>query len=328
MYLMLSRFSSALVLGSFLLFGCSRHGSPKPVHLKYKATGKTPEVLAQYEAWFGMPEHISVGYSSQDPNVIRKQIAKAKAMGISGFVVGWYGDRQPFIDKSYAVMQKTAAQQNFRVAMMYIETSQEADSTDETVADLTMFHNTYLLQKSPGYSAYLTYQGHPLIFIFPSGGHTNWDQVRRVVSKWNPSPLLIGKAPPDHYADAFDGFYPWVGPGAKGWAADGSHWGAEPLASFYKTMRSKYADKVIVGGAWAGFNDKRASWSLNRHMSARCGQTYRDTFNFWRKYFPATEPIPFMMIDTWNDYEEGTDIEPGIPSCGPASAHDSRAGQH
>ena len=54
-------------------------------------------------------------------------------------------------------------------------------------------------------------------------------------------------------------------------------------------------------------------------MSARCGQTYQDTFNLWKKYFPADQPIPFLMLETWNDYEEGSAIEPGIPTCGKGS---------
>jgi hypothetical protein len=82
-------------------------------------------------------------------------------------------------------------------------------------------------------------------------------------------------------------------------------------------MRDKHPDKIIVGGAWAEFDDSKALWGLNRHITARCGQTYNDTFNFWRKEFAPDEPIPFLMIETWNDYEEGTAIEPGIPTCGP-----------
>ena len=60
-----------------------------------------------------------MGYSSQDPAVIRKQIDQAKALGISGFVVDWYGDREPFIDRSYALIQTIAAEKNFHVSMMY-----------------------------------------------------------------------------------------------------------------------------------------------------------------------------------------------------------------
>ena len=240
-------------------------------------------------------------------------------MGITAFVVDWYGDRQPFIDRSYALMQTAAANENFQVAMMYDETDEEDGATDEALADFTMFHETYLSAKSPGHQAYLTYEGRPVIFIFPKGLHTDWNKVRAFVSSWNPAPFLIDEGPPGPDANAFDGFYPWFYIGSKGWAPDGANWGEQSLGSFYQTMRDKYPDKIIVGGAWAEFNDDKASWGLNRHIAARCGQTYTDTFNFWRRDFPADDPIPFMMVETWNDYEEGSAIERGIPSCSPGA---------
>jgi hypothetical protein len=80
-------------------------------------------------------------------------------------------------------------------------------------------------------------------------------------------------------------------------------------------MQAKFSDKIIVGGVWSSFDDSNASWGLNRHIASRCGQTFTDTSNLWRKYFPFDDPPPFMMIETWNDYEEGTAIEDGIPSC-------------
>jgi len=287
--------------------------------LQHKAAGNAPETIALYEAWFGHPKHISVGYSSQDPAELVKQIRQAKAMGISAFVVDWYGDRQPFIDRSYALMQTAAANEKFQVAMMYDETDEEEGATDEAIADFTMFHETYLSSKAPGHQAYLTYEGRPVIFIFPKGKHTDWDKVRALVNKWSVPPWLIEENLPGQYAEAFDGFYPWVQPGEKGWAADGSNWGDQYLNEFYETMHSKFSDKIIVGGVWASFDDSKASWSLNRHISARCGQTYSDTSNLWHKYFPPDDLLPFVMIETWNDHEEGTAIEDGIPSCGPGA---------
>jgi hypothetical protein len=212
-------------------------------------------------------------------------------------------------------MQQAAAKHNFKVAMMYDETNQEDGATDEAIADFNMFYKNYLAPDAPGHEAYLTYQGHPVIFIFPKGGHTHWDKVRAAVNKWPDPPLLITENLPGQYANAFDGYYAWINPGPKGWLPDGSDWGKGYLSNFYDTMVSKYPDKIIVGGAWASFNDSKASWSLNRHMSARCGQTYKDTFNFWKKYVPANQPIPFILVETWNDYEEGSAVEPGLPNC-------------
>lgn len=312
---MLIRLSTAFLLLLILPHGCSGPGSVHASPLKYRAAGQSPEVIALYEAWFGLPEHISVGYSSHDPTKIKKQIRQAKAMGISAFVVDWYGDRQPFIDRSYALMQTAAGKNKFKIAMMYDETDDEEGATDEALADFTMFHDTYLSSKAPGHQAYLTYEGRPVIFIFPKGQHTDWNKVRSLVNKWSAPPWLIYENLPGPTADAFDGFYAWINPGTKGWAADGSNWGEQYLSDFYATMASKYSDRIIVGGAWSSFDDSKASWGLNRHISARCGQTFVDTLNLWHKYFPPDDPPPFMMIETWNDHEEGSAIEDGIPTC-------------
>lgn len=309
---MLNRLATTLLFFAFVQHGCFGPSSDAPARLKYRAVGNSPQVIALYEAWFGHPKHISVGYSSQDPDEIERQIKAAKAMGITAFVVDWYGDREPFIDRAYAEMQKTAAKNHFQVAMMYDEPNREDDATDEAIADFTMFHETYLSAKAEGHEAYLTYQGRPVIFIFPKGGHTDWDKVRAVVDKWNPAPFLIQENLPAEHADALDGFYAWVSPQQGG---DGSNWGEEYLSNFYNTMKTKYPDKIIVGGAWSTFDDSKAAWGLNRHISARCGQTYKDTFNFWRKVFPPDQPPPFIMVETWNDYEEGTAVERGIPNC-------------
>jgi hypothetical protein len=284
--------------------------------LTHKATGNAPETIALYEAWFGHPKHISVGYSSQNPVELKKQIRQAKAMGISAFVVDWYGDREPFIDRSYALMQTAAAGEQFQVAMMYDETDQEDGATDEALADFTMFHDTYLSSKAPGHQAYLTYEGRPVIFIFPKGNHTDWNRLRTLVNKWSIPPLLIDENLPGPDAGAFDGFYAWVSPVQGG---DGSNWGEQYLNDFYQTMQSKYSDKIVVGGVWSNFDDSKAAWGLNRHISARCGQTFADTSNLWHKYFPPDNLLPFVMIETWNDHEEGTSIEDGIPTCGPGS---------
>jgi hypothetical protein len=74
-------------------------------------------VVAVYVPWFGDPAHINVGYSTDDPAVLRRQIAKAKELGVQAFAVDWYGERRPFLDHSYALMQQAASQNHFKVAL-------------------------------------------------------------------------------------------------------------------------------------------------------------------------------------------------------------------
>src|SRR6201987_5111975 len=164
---MVLRATVALLFLLSLACGCSHPATTKGAPPRSHVFSGPPQVLAVYEAWFGHPKHIDVGSSSHDPDVLRKQIRQAKSLGISGFVVDWYGDREPFIDRSYALMQAEAAKQHFHIAMLYDETEEEEGATDEALADFRMFRDTYLAPNAPGREAYLTFGGRPVIFIFP-----------------------------------------------------------------------------------------------------------------------------------------------------------------
>jgi hypothetical protein len=318
--------TAALVCLLLQLQGCPHPELHQALRQSAVANQTSPKLLAVYEPWFGHPRHIAVGYSSQDPVVIRKQMDQAKAMGIAGFVVDWYGDREPFIDRSYALIQTIAAEKHFQVSMMYDESDEEeAEATDDAFAAFNKFNETYLSANAPGRQAYLTYNERPVIFIFPKGGHTNWNRVRAATDKWDHPPLLIYEDHPSPFTAEFDGFYAWINPGKKGWAADGSNWGEDYLSDFYRRMQSNSPDKIAVGAAWAGFDDSKASWGLNRHISQRCGATFADTMKLWREYYPAGRPLPFLLVETWNDYEEGTAVERGLAKCGPGSQPRPRA---
>ena len=80
-------------------------------------------------------------------------------------------------------------------------------------------------------------------------------------------------------------------------------------------LRQDYPNKIAVGAAWPGFDDRKASWSANRYMDRRCGKTFEDSLRVFRRYYTNDDPLPFLMVVTWNDYEEGTAIERGINNC-------------
>ena len=283
-----------------------------------KAPEGSPKVLAAYQPWFGNATHINVGYSSQDPQVLADQIAKAKNLGIAGFVVNWYGPRKPFEDQSYSLLQKAAAGNDFKVAIMYDEdTEYPGQATNAVLVDLQYAYDRYIGPNAPATrTSYLRYNGRPVIFIFPKDGDTDWKQVRDMVNSWEDPPLLIMKDIYPKYAGAFDGFYAWVNPGSNGWKRDGSNWGRDYLEGFYNQMTTEYPNKIAVGAAWPGFDDTRASWSRNRHMADRCGKTFEDSVRIFRRYFTESNPLPFLMVVTWNDYEEGTAVERGFSRCG------------
>src|SRR6266851_608837 len=307
-----------LILSMVAIFviasGCHREGAYQAMSPAVKSPSQDTVVMAVYVPWFGDPQHIKVGYSTDDPEVLRRQIAKAKELGVQAFAVDWYGQRRPFLDHSYALMQQVASQSHFKVALMYDETEEDnGQATEESLAAMAKAYDTYLRPGAPGRDAYLEYKGRPVIFIFPKRGHTDWNRVRAQLNTWPVPPLLFYKDEfPPQYANDFDGNYAWVHP-SKEWQRDGSDWGKEYLEAFYKKMES-HPDKIAVGTAWPGFDDSKASWTMNRHISGRCGKTFEDTLQLFR-YYDQFQPMPFLMIATWNDYEEGTAIESGIAKC-------------
>ena len=273
-------------------------------------------MLAAYQPWFGQPGHIDAGYSSVDRVKIDQQIDQARQLGISAFVVNWYGPRHEFEDRAYTMLQQAAAAKDFKVALMYDEDDSNANRTDAVIVDLQYAYDRYIGPHAMIIrNSYLRYNGKPIIFLFPKSGRTDWKRVRQTVNSWEDPPLLIMKDINQRFADAFDGFYAWVTPGKEGWSSDGSNWGHDYLDNFYQTMIAQYPNTITVGAAWPGFDDSRASWSRNRHMSARCGRTLDDTLRLYRRYYNQQRPLPFLMIETWNDYEEGTAIENGVNTC-------------
>lgn len=291
--------------------GCTTPGIHRTMDRNLQAPNAGPRLLAVYMPWFGDRQHLDVGYASYDPAVLRKQIQQARHMGISGFVVDWYGEGAPFSDHNFALLQEAADESHFQVALLYNEPADDdAQAADGAISALDKAYRSYIGPSAPHRSSYLTYNGHPMIFIFPKRGHVDWNRVVEHCQSWESPPILIYKdEPPAQYAENFAGMYAWVQPGQKGWIPDGSNWGEQYLDDFYKNMRNKHPDKIIVGAAWPGFDDSSATWGLNRHMQSRCGQTFEDTLHLYTRYFDEAHPLPYVMIETWNDYEEGTAVE-------------------
>lgn len=308
-----------ITLLSMSLAGCAQ----KDVSHALKSGHFAPEsttVLAVYEAWFGEGDHIDVGYSCHDKVVLQKQVEQAKNMGITGFVVDWYGTSKPFIDGSFASLQEVAAANDFKVALMYDEIEDDASHmTENAISHLDYAYQHYIGPNAPAHDSYLTYNGRPMIFVWPRGGKTDWARVREHLKTWKDEPVLIYKDEPSKYADLFDGRYAWIHAGKGGFRPDGSDWGEEYLQNFYSKMTAKPDGKIIVGAAWAGFDDSRASWSENRYMDNRCGKTFEETLHYPRRFFNPQNPLPFLLIATWNDHEEGTGIERGIAKVPPSN---------
>ena len=75
--------------------------------------------------------------------------------------------------------------------------------------------------------------------------------------------------------------------------------------------------QITVGILYKGFDDTPASWGKDRIIAQQCGQVLIDTANEMAQYFQNNSQytLPYVQVATWNDYEEGTEVETGINNC-------------
>ena len=129
--------------------------------------------------------------------MLRQQIEQARHTGISAFVVDWYGETRPFSDRNFALMEEAADESHFQVALLYNEAEDDdGQATDEAIAALDKAYKAYIGPEAPHRAAYLTYNGHPVIFIFPKHGRVDWNRVAEHCRGWDVAPLLFYKDEP------------------------------------------------------------------------------------------------------------------------------------
>lgn len=152
------------------------------------------EVLAFYYGWFNLspqtgqdphwqgidtttktiadcPDYPKDGpYDSLDPAVIKRQVQQARAVGITGFIASWWGQKDR-TDQQFPLL--LAAADGLKIAP-YIET---AATPDALVADIA-----YLLKQYGKHRAWLRLGGKPVIFLFDrviqTLGQAGWKTVR------------------------------------------------------------------------------------------------------------------------------------------------------
>lgn len=197
-----------------------------------------------------------------------------------------------------------------------------------------------------GSDAYLKYNGRPVLLIFPKGGiippsgpEPSWADVWKHVDDFDKNiPKWCGKAPynadngvPLLVFEHADGFQHQSSSGAYAWVHVE---GTDPqraqfrfaiksndpaaLDPFYQAAQ-KNSDKVAWGAAYKGFNSSQAAWGTNRILDQECGRLWITSLTESNHYF-TDKPLPFLQIVTWNDYNEGTEIESGIDNCITVSA--------
>jgi hypothetical protein len=269
--------------------------------------GSTTKIFAHLVLWFGRSDHMNVGYSSTDPLQVKRQITEMISRGIDGVVMVWYGPNNSIDRAAQLVMKEAEMHPGFTFAIMVDHGAIEWDSCtgcnpqEALIAQLQYVEQIYF--PSP---AYLRIGGQPVVTNFDIDLFYNmdWNAVKRALQT---TPAFIFQNSSGFSHAVSDGAYSWVKPTT-------ADYGMNYLTDFYSTG-TKFSNEATVGAAYKGFNDTLASWGMHRIMGQQCGQTWLQTFSEINKLYDSTNQLSAMQLVTWNDYEEGTEIESGIDNC-------------
>jgi hypothetical protein len=283
--------------------------------------GATTSVYAHFQPWFCMPGsgspvqrcngHILTGYNSNDATTVSNQVTDMISRGIQGVIIDWYGSRAA-IENGTALKMMAEGQSRspvFQFAIMEdkgaAQNCMNATGQSETqcvISDLNYVASTYY--PSP---AYMQKGGRPVVFFFiDASDPVDWNQVRSGVSG---NPLFVFE---DNFSRTqANGAFSWVKPGIDN---------VGYLDGFYGNARAASGEHAF-GSSSKGFNDKYATWGSNRFLDQQCGTTWLQlAAQVSASGYSSSSQLESFGLVTWNDYDEGTEIESGIDNCLSVSA--------
>lgn len=269
--------------------------------------GNHTKIYAHLMGWFGTSSHMNVGYDSTSSKQVTRQVQDLISRGIDGVIIDWYGQGTTSDLATLQVMKQAEAHPGFTFAIMVDTGAIKSHSCSGcTPQQALVKHLQYIEQTYFDSPAYMRIQGKPVV--------TNFDIDLTFQIDWKAAAASVASTPVFLFQNN-SGFTHPMTSGSYSWVkATATDYGSAYLSSFYKTGKA-YTGLQTVGASYKGFNDQLAAWGSNRIMDQRCGQTWLQTFAKINSMFDAGNQLDTLQLVTWNDYEEGTEIESGIDNC-------------
>jgi len=253
-------------------------------------------------------------YSSNDPEVISRQMKQIRRAGIGVVVFSWWGEGS-FSEQSLPVYldlaQKHGLKLTFHIEPIF-KTPEEFKK-----------HISYLTENYLSHPAFYRVNGQPLYYIY--------DSYKMNYKKWNSilnpeSEKTIRNTPLDGIyislwtlrldgefalVSGFDGVYTYYGSDVYAFGSKTANW----------EIMSEYArehDLIWIPCAGPGYIDTRIRpWNDRTTRSREEGEYYE------RMFKSAVDSRPdFIGITSFNEWHEGTQIEPAIPKSLPSYTYE------
>jgi glycoprotein endo-alpha-1,2-mannosidase len=319
----------------FLLFSCKETATTLPpvnynVHTFYYNWYGTPEIDGEYNNWDhsiiphwadsswnnlgNYPGGDDIGanyfpqtgcYSSNDPEIINLHMQQIRDAGIGVVAISWWG-KDSFSNKSVGTYLDIADDYGLKIAF-HIEPVYK--TTQEFKA-----HLEYIMINYSEHPAFYKLDGKPFYYLYNSYklNYQKWQSILNPdsIESIRNTPLdgifislwTLRKDGEFALVSGFDGVYTY-------YASDGFHFGC--TTSNWPNMAG-YAeenDMIFVPCVGPGYIDTRIRpWNEKNTRNRDNGQYYEKMF------INAVNVNPdFIGITSFNEWHEGTQIEPAIP---------------
>lgn len=251
-------------------------------------------------------------YDSQDEAILEYQMALMKLSGIDGVIVDWYG---PDDFNDYAVINASTlklfdvikrAGMHFIICYedrTLIPMIDQGYVTDHTAVEHGAEVIQYIQDTWFTDPAYVKFNGQPLLFSYGPLYYRDSNQWEEMFAGIEPTPLLVTL---DNYLSfGAASSFPWPPMHLSAGIELPQQSLDDYLQRFYRNARRR---DFVVGTAFPGFFDiyeeagVRTSYG---YIDAKDGETFRYTLDL-----ALQADASIIQLATWNDYGEGTTIEP------------------
>lgn len=234
-------------------------------------------------------------YGSGDGALIDYQIQMMKAAGADGVLIDWPGTLQandyPKNHQNCINFVNRLASSGLEFAVVYEDRNLEftGDKIGQAQADMNWLQSNWISQPN-----YIRVNGNPLVLVFGPIQLQSPNEWEQVFSVMNPKPtfLTLWYESQDAGANAA-GEYAWI------------------YSDFLDGLANFYNNRPLgtkMGVVYPGFHDfyVEGGWGGSYfHIPHEGTSTMRRTLDL-----ALGSDVPFVQVGTWNDYGEGTMIEP------------------
>ncbi len=257
-------------------------------------------------------------YDSGDPDLLEYQTLLMKLAGIDGILVDWYGNEDyrdyGTLHEATTALFEAVGRAGLGFAVVYEDQTVKHMVNDGHLAgsNALAYGKTvmrFMDENWFGDSRYLKLEGRPLLLTFGPQYFFNSSDWESMFSGLSSDPLFFTLD--NRLSPAAAGAYPW--PPMSRSNADGilTQDALDRYLTQFYTMAQSW--DFLVAGAFPGFNDiyeEAGQGEGYGYLSDRDGETFRSTLQ------SALDRNPdVIQLITWNDYGEGTMIEP-TRECG------------